>query len=121
MITETFMEETFDDCELSGTLGTDEDEEDVDLDLSSDDQEGNDLEQERWGVKSKCPFNVLEPFHCVTSLPPDLMHDLFEGVVAEDLYSVIKTLSVMGWLQLEQYNSKLCNFGWISYEERDKH
>ena len=120
MITETFMEETFDDCELSGTLGTDEDEEDVDLDLSSDDQEGNDLEQERWGVKSKCPFNVLEPFHCVTSLPPDLMHDLFEGVVAEDLYSVIKTLSVMGWFQLEQYNSKLCNFGWISYEERDK-
>ena len=48
------------------------------------------------------------------------MHDLFEGVVAEDLYSVIKTLSVMGWFQLEQYNSKLCNFGWISYEERDK-
>ena len=29
-----------------------------------------------YGVEWNCPFNVLEAFHCVTSMPPDIMHDL---------------------------------------------
>ena len=32
-----------------------------------------------FGVKRKCVFNTLKPFHCVTSMPPDSMHDLMEG------------------------------------------
>ena len=31
------------------------------------------------GVRQECPLNVLQSFHCVTSFPLDLMHDLFEG------------------------------------------
>ena len=27
------------------------------------------------------PFNGLTDFHCVTSLPPDIMHDVLEGVI----------------------------------------
>ena len=35
--------------------------------------------EERFGVNKKCVFNELQPFHCVTSMPPDSMHDLMEG------------------------------------------
>ena len=34
---------------------------------------------EKFGLNNKCVFNQLEAFHCVTSLPPDSMHDLMEG------------------------------------------
>ena len=30
----------------------------------------------RFGITRRCPFNALESFHAVTSLPPDCMHDL---------------------------------------------
>ena len=50
---------------------------------TSDDDEPNkpllQLPEDYRGVKTVCPFNVLESFHCVENLPCDLMHDLFEG------------------------------------------
>ena len=39
----------------------------------SDDEEASATD---YGVKWNCPFNVLKAFHCVTSMPPDIMHDL---------------------------------------------
>ncbi len=37
------------------------------------------------GVKFDSPFNSLKHFHVCTGLPPCLGHDLFEGVVSNDL------------------------------------
>ena len=98
-----------------GDTEDDDDEED-------EGEEDDDIEEEidNRGVKSKCPLNVLQSFHCVDGFPADLLHDHFEGVVPEDLLSVIRTLSSKGWFSLEGYNSKLKSFGWTSYETNDK-
>ena len=53
-------------------------------DSSSESEEDNadDDDDERnktYGLKRRCPFNVLQSFHAVYGFPPDLLHDLFEG------------------------------------------
>ena len=94
------------------------------MDNSSDsDDPGDDSDKEDIndrGVKSKCPLNTLQSFHCVNGFPPDLLHDLFEGVVAEDLLSIIRCLSLKGWYSLEAYNTSLKKIGWFSYESSDR-
>ena len=51
--------------------------------------------------------------------PLDLLHDMFEGVVAEDLLSIIRTLSSKGWFSIDAYNCALKDFKWFSYETSD--
>ena len=50
----------------------------------------------------------------------DLLHDLMEGVLAEDLLSIIRTLSSKRWFSVETYNIALRDFGWFSYEQTNK-
>ena len=72
------------------------------------------------GVKSVCPLNVLSSFHSVTSFPPDFMHDMMEGVIAEDLLAIIRILSENGWFTITQYNITLERLDFLSYESGDK-
>ena len=51
-------------------------ESDESVEVETDDE---DDDKSNFGVKRKCVFNTLKPFHCVTSMPPDSMHDLMEG------------------------------------------
>ena len=74
---------------------------------------------ETWGVKTVCPFNVLQAFHCVNGLPSDILHDLMEGVIPEDLLIIIRALAQKGWLSIESYNKTLHRFKWSSYEASD--
>ena len=41
------------------------------------------LNDGKFGLKHMCPLKELQSFHAVTGLPPDCMHDLMEGVVAQ--------------------------------------
>ena len=75
---------------------------------------------QKFGLKKRCPLNKLEAFHAVNSFPPDCMHDLLEGVVAQDLCGGIKILCLKGWFSLEDYNNKLKKFKFTSYEANDK-
>ena len=34
-----------------------------------------------FGITSACPFSSLANFHVMTSLQPDVMHDVLEGVI----------------------------------------
>ena len=72
------------------------------------------------GVKSACPFNDLASFHCVKGFPPDILHDVMEGVIPEDLLSIIRILSVKGWFTINQYNNSLERLGFTSHESGDK-
>ena len=72
------------------------------------------------GVKSVCPFNDLASFHCVKGFPPDILHDVMEGVIPEDLLSIIRILSVKGWFTISQYNNTLERLGFTSHESGDK-
>ena len=72
------------------------------------------------GVKSLCPFNVLSSFHCVSGFPPDILHDMMEGVIPEDLLGIIRILDVKGWFTVLQYNKILERLEFSSYESADK-
>lgn len=40
----------------------------------------------QYGVKGSCPLsNFLEHFHVVDGFPPDILHDLLEGVIPSEL------------------------------------
>ncbi|XP_065639946.1 uncharacterized protein LOC124815498 [Hydra vulgaris] len=45
-----------------------------------------------YGVSKKCDFLELDNFDVLTAFPPDIMHDLFEGIMPVTLKCVIKHL-----------------------------
>ena len=73
-----------------------------------------------FGVKSKCVFNKLESFHCITSMPPDSMHDLMEGVLPQDLLGIIRILILKQWFSLENYNKALKTLKYSPRESANK-
>ena len=52
--------------------------------------------------------------------PPDILHDVYEGIIPEDLLGAIRILSSKGLFTLLQYNEALKNIGYTSYESGDK-
>ena len=104
------------------TLTDDSDEESLDDDTDTENEEEKEPEDqvEKWGIKSRCPLNVLQAFHCVGGFPPDLMHDLLEGVIPEDLLGIIRTLASKGWFSVDDYNKRLKDTTWKSSEANDK-
>ena len=99
--------------------GSDDDESDDDV-SESEDEEEEEVDIETWGVKSLCPLNVLQSFHCTEGFVPDLMHNLLEGVISEDLLSIVRALSSKGWFSVEAYNKQLRETSWKSSEAADK-
>jgi hypothetical protein len=82
--------------------------------------EDDDEERAQYGLRFRCPLNQLEAFHAVVGFPPDCMHDLLEGVVAQDLLAGIRILIKKSWFTLEQYNLSMKNLQYFSYEASDK-
>ena len=85
-------------------------------DLDADEEDGDsdsELEEnqtDNCGLKFECILNRLQSFHCVDSMPPDCLHDLFEGGIAQDLLGIIRILSSFGWFTIEEYNIALQKF-----------
>ena len=104
-----FTEFELDNEENANQAGTDSGEENSDEEII-----------ESRGVKSVCPLNVLSSFHCITSFPPDILHDVMEGVIPEDLLSIIRILSLKGWFTISEYNILLERLGFTSHESNDK-
>jgi hypothetical protein len=67
----------------------------------------NDEDVENFSLRERCILNQLESFHATTSMPPDLMHDVLEGVIVNDLLGVLKCLQKDEWFTVEQYNEQL--------------
>ena len=94
----------------------------------SDSDSGSDQEQSESepvifnpkGIKSECPLNLLKSFHSTQSFPPDVLHDVFEGVIPEDLLGIVRILVSKRWFTLEQYNDALIRHGYSSHESGDK-
>ena len=100
-------------------------EDDFDID-SGDNSEDRDTDEgdehadlNNHGLRYRCPLNQLKSFHSTLSFPPDCMHDVLEGVVAQDLYGGIKILSIRGFFSIDEYNRKLKGLGYTSYEASD--
>ncbi|XP_043199675.1 uncharacterized protein LOC122369204 isoform X1 [Amphibalanus amphitrite] len=63
-----------------------------------------------YGIRSTCPFSSLTGFHPMTSIPPDVMHDLLEGVVPSTIALVCGGLSSRGDLSLNDVNRAIRSF-----------
>ena len=100
-------------------------EEDVPAVNNSDDSEfdeGGDSTSElrSYGLRRRCPLNVLKSFHCVLGFPPDVMHDLLEGVVAQDLFGILKICVELEMFSFEAYNAQLSGIDLGKSESADK-
>lgn len=93
-----------------------ENEEELEEDVE---EEEGDAAVSNLGLKHRCVFNQLQSFHATISFPPDCMHDVLEGVAAQDLCAGIKVLCLKRWFSLEDYNRKLKTLGYPSYESSD--
>ena len=126
-IAENLPKKQVEDCghtQLTGVNLFDEyDEPEDGSDEESDEEsvgEDSDEETDNYGMKSECVFNILRSFHCVTSMPPDCLHDLFEGVLAQDLLGIIRILKIKGWFSCEDYNVALKRFPLSTQEASNK-
>ena len=96
------------------------DEDDEGDDCAEEELDDDEDEPELFGVKHRCPLNSLEAFHCITAFPPDVLHDLLEGVVSQDLLGIIRIFSFKKWFTLEEYNNSLEELSFRFSEAADR-
>ena len=77
-----FEDHLFDEFEEPSENSDSEIDSDESIDESDEEEEENETKK-TYGLKHRCPFNVLQSFHAVYAFPPDLLHDLHEGVIAQ--------------------------------------
>lgn len=66
---------------------------------------------QQYGVKGSCPLSEsLQHFHVVTGYPPDLLHNLLEGIVPMELALCLKALICKGIISLEALNDTIRQF-----------
>lgn len=71
------------------------------------------------GVKCRCVFSELPYFNVTCSFPPDIGHDLLEGVVPYTLSLVLnKIVCVKKYISLAELNELLSAFPWDGRENR---
>ena len=95
---------------------------------SSDNEVDNDSEcdediaenQLRHGLRRSCPLNKLESFHATYSFPQDTLHDIAEGVVAEDLLGCLRILIKRKFFSEDNYNRALFRHQYKDYEANDR-
>ena len=75
-----------------------------------------------YGVKFRSIFNELKYFHVIGGLPPDIMHDLLEGIVPLVVIANIKSLLKIGQhgFKLAELNKMIANFKYGLNEIRDR-
>ena len=78
----------------------------------------NDGCENDYGVKRNCVLSDhLSFFHPITGFPPDILHDLFEGVVPVELALCLKGLMTKTYFSLEDLNKAISSF---PYQHSDK-
>lgn len=87
---------------------------DVHAVMHGDDQSQN-------GVKADCVLSQhLEHFHAVTGFPPDVLHDLFEGIVPVELALCIGNMIRHKFFTLEYLNERIVSFPYQHSDKVDK-
>ena len=65
------------------------------------------------GVKFSSQMNLLDYFHvCAPGLPPCLAHDLFEGIVPQDVMIYLKHFVQLGWFTIDYFNERIREFSY---------
>lgn len=62
------------------------------------------------GVKASCVLNRLHHFHSSTGFPPDVLHDVLEGIVPAELSLCLSDLIERGFFKLDDLNCIIQKF-----------
>ncbi|XP_039660298.1 uncharacterized protein LOC120561302 [Perca fluviatilis] len=74
-----------------------------------------------FGVTGECALSkTLQHFHPITCFPPDILHDLFEGIVPVELALCIREMICLKYFTLEYLNTKIRTFPYEHFERLDK-
>lgn len=73
-----------------------------------------------YGIHNSSIFNELQFFHVIWGLPPDVMHDLLEGVIPRLICEVLLHLIGLKLITLDKLNLITQNFNYGHNEIRDK-
>lgn len=74
-----------------------------------------------FGVKKDCVLREsLEYFHPITGFPPDVLHDLFEGIVPVELALCVQEMIRLKYFTLEYLNRKIVSFPYQHSDKLDK-
>ncbi|PIK38931.1 hypothetical protein BSL78_24226 [Apostichopus japonicus] len=70
-----------------------------------------------YGIRKNSPFNDLKYYHVTRGLPPDLAHDLFEGICPDTLGKVLTHFIDVKLVSIEKINEIIDSF---PYQLSDK-
>ena len=73
-----------------------------------------------YGIKANSCLNSSSYFHVIDGFPPDLAHDLFEGVAIDILTNIISELIGTLQLTLAIINSAIRNFEYCEIDKQNK-
>jgi hypothetical protein len=80
---------------------------------------GNSAKCTQYGIRYSSPF-ISGSFHVVDGLPPDIMHDLLEGVVPFEMALVLKKLVEAGSIKVDELNSIILNWNYGPLDKSNK-
>jgi len=74
-----------------------------------------------YGVKGSCPLtDTLQHFHAVTGYPPDILHDLLEGIVPAELCLCLSKLIDKKYISLESVNHAVKTFAYTFSDKTNR-
>ena len=73
-----------------------------------------------YGIKEKSCLNDLHYFHVAEGLPPDIAHDIFEGVAVDVISNIIHLLLEEKLITLEDINNKISCFSYSNVDKSNK-
>lgn len=74
-----------------------------------------------YGVKRACLLTEnLKHFHVVTGYPPDILHDLLEGIVPTELFLCLKDLIGKRHFTLDTLNEAIRHFNYTFTDKTDR-
>jgi len=72
------------------------------------------------GIKQQCVLNRLTYFHAVTNFVQDVMHDIFEGVLAYDVPLICQCLITRGFFDISTLNHRIQTFDYGFADKANK-
>ena len=70
-----------------------------------------------YGVRAKNPLPHLLSFHPVNSLPPDIHHDILEGIMPLCIECILEQFHADNILPKSQFFARLQNFGFLQNDK----
>ena len=71
-------------------------------------------------MKSDCCFNQLSFYHGVDGIAPDIMHDLFEGIIPYEFTALVRSLKKKKILNLDEINRCILSFKFGKIDKQSK-